>query len=312
MLRMFLGNFRKAGIVGINVRNRDYIYPQNQRRYFRLVDDKLETKKLCAAAGIPTPELYAVIAYQNQVKLLDEMVSDRNRFVVKPSQGSGGAGIVVIDDRAPTGYRKASGVLMTQTEMRYHLNNILSGMHSLGGINDKVLVEYAVRFDPVFSEITYQGVPDIRVLLYQGIPAMAMLRLPTRASDGKANLHKGGLGVGINMRTGETLTGVQKGTFIDRHPETGHLLGGRQIPHWPQILRMASRFYGITKLGYLGVDIVLDRELGPLVLEVNARPGLAIQIANQCGLLTRLPLIDAADPEKMTEEERVAFAVERF
>ena len=309
---MFLRHFRNAGIIGINGRNRDYIYPQNQRRYFKLVDDKLETKRLCATAGIPTPELYAVIAYQNQVKLLDAMIGERNRFVVKPSQGSGGAGIVVVDDRTPTGYRKASGVLMTGTEMRYHLNNILSGMHSLGGINDKVLVEYAVRFDPVFSEITYQGVPDIRVLLYQGIPAMAMLRLPTRASDGKANLHKGGLGVGINMRTGETLTGVQKGHFIDRHPETGHLLGGRQIPHWPQILRMASRFYGITKLGYLGVDIVLDKELGPLVLEVNARPGLAIQIANQSGLLSRLPVIDAADPAKMSEEERVAFAVERF
>jgi alpha-L-glutamate ligase-like protein len=308
----FWQRFHQAGIVGINARNRDYIYPHNRRRYFRLVDDKLETKRLCATAGIPTPELYAVIAYQNQVKLLDQMIGERKRFVVKPSQGSGGAGIVVVEDRTPTGYRKASGALMTETEMRYHLNNVLSGMHSLGGINDKVLVEYAVRFDPVFAEITYQGVPDIRVLLYQGIPAMAMLRLPTRASDGKANLHKGGLGVGVNMRTGTTMNGVQKGRFIDRHPETGHLLSGRQIPHWEQILRMASRFYGITQLGYLGVDIVLDRELGPLVLEVNARPGLAIQVANQCGLLSRLPVIDAADPAKLSEAERVAFAMERF
>jgi alpha-L-glutamate ligase-like protein len=309
---MFLRHFRRAGIAGINARNRDYIYPYNRRRYFRLVDDKLETKRLCATAGIPTPELYAVIAYQNQVKMLDEMVGGRNRFVVKPAQGSGGAGIVVIEDRAPAGYRKASGVLMTGTEMRYHLNNVLSGMHSLGGTNDKVLVEYAVRFDPVFADITYQGVPDIRVLLYQGIPAMAMLRLPTRASDGKANLHKGGLGVGVRMATGETTSGVQKGRFIDRHPETGHLLAGRQIPHWPQILRMAAKFYGITQLGYLGVDIVLDRDLGPLVLEVNARPGLAIQIANQCGLLSRLPMINAATPAKMTEEERVAFAMQAF
>ena len=40
----------------------------------------------------------------------------------------------------------------------------------------------------------------------------------------------------------------------------------------------------LAPLGYLGVDIVLDRELGPMMLELNARPGLAIQIANNQGL----------------------------
>jgi D-alanine-D-alanine ligase-like ATP-grasp enzyme len=38
-------------------------------------------------------------------------------------------------------------------------------------------------------------------------------------------------------------------------------------------------------LGYLGADIVLDHRQGPLLLEANARPGLAIQIANGQGLL---------------------------
>ena len=39
------------------------------------------------------------------------------------------------------------------------------------------------------------------------------------------------------------------------------------------------------QLGYVGVDIVLDANYGPMVLEANARPGLNIQIANNQGLL---------------------------
>jgi hypothetical protein len=45
----------------------------------------------------------------------------------------------------------------------------------------------------------------------------------------------------------------------------------------------------------MGVDIVLDQNLGPLILEMNARPGLAIQIANQAGLQTRLDKVEALD-----------------
>ena len=47
-------------------------------------------------------------------------------------------------------------------------------------------------------------------------------------------------------------------------------------------------------MGYLGVDIVLDRKQGPMLLEANARPGLAIQIANGQGLIPRFEAVDRA------------------
>jgi glutathione synthase/RimK-type ligase-like ATP-grasp enzyme len=47
---------------------------------------------------------------------------------------------------------------------------------------------------------------------------------------------------------------------------------------------MATRSSHIFGLGYLGVDIVIDRFQGPMVIEVNARPGLSIQLANAKGL----------------------------
>ena len=185
-------------------------------------------------------------------------------------------------------------------------------MFSLGGQSDKAIIEYAVQFNPIFDEIAYQGVPDIRVIVYRGVPAMAMLRLPTRMSDGKANLHRGGVGVGIDLATGTTLSGIQKDRYIDRHPETGYPLCDRHIPHWQTILEMATKLGDKTAFGYLGVDIVLDQEKGPLLLEINARPGLAIQIANREGIIPRLEAIDRSLPKLSSIQDKIAFAQDTF
>jgi alpha-L-glutamate ligase-like protein len=169
-----------------------------------------------------------------------------------------------------------------------------------------------VELDPCFEEISYQGVPDIRIIVFLGVPVMAMLRLPTRSSAGKANLHQGALGVGVDLGTGVTLGGAWHHETIHEHPDTGHSLHGIAIPHWETMLRVGARSYELTHLGYLGVDMVLDRDKGPMLLELNARPGLAIQIANRAGLLPRIQRIEAHHQELTDVESRIAFAKEEF
>lgn len=307
---MFPFSFAKNHIMGINKRNSDFILPNNPRKFYPLADDKLLTKEMANKAGIPTPDLYGVIEFQKQAKSFEDIIGDKKSFVIKPSHGSGGAGVLVIKDVVDGNYQKASGFMMDRSEVKFHIQNILSGLYSLGGKPDKAMIEYAVEFDPIFEEITYQGVPDVRVVVFKGIPIMAMLRLPTRASDGKANLHSGGLGVGIDMKTGMTLRGIQKSNFINTHPETRKGLGNRQIPYWKEILEISAKFYEMTGLGYMGVDIVLDKKRGPMVLEINARPGIAIQVANQEGLLRRLNI--AKELKLNTPAERVQFAIDNF
>ena len=182
----------------------------------------------------------------------------------------------------------------------------------MGGLGDKTIIEYAVQFDPVFDEITYQGVPDIRVIIYQGVPVMGMLRLPTKASDGKANLHRGGLGLGIDLNTGKTLTAIQNNRYIEKHPDTDATLTDREIPHWDTILDMAAKLCEKTEFGYLGIDVVLDEEKGPLLLEINARPGLSIQIANQSGLIPRLKTVESYVNKLSGIKEKIAFAKDKF
>jgi len=302
----------EQGVLGLNKRNGDYILRFNPRRLFPLVDDKLKTKQLALQAGIAVPQLYGVIQTQYDIRSLPEIVRDHQAFALKPAHGSAGDGIVVISGRSGSRYRTIGGTLLDADFLSHHLSNAINGQFSLGGVPDVVIVEYMVRFSPLFERISYQGVPDIRVIVFRGFPVMTMVRLPTRSSHGKANLHQGAVGAGIDIASGVTLDGVVGTEVVTHHPDTTHAIAGLQIPDWDTILDISARCYELTGLGYIGVDIVLDRDLGPLVLELNARPGLAIQIANRQGLLRRLQICEARADFDASPEQRVDFAKREF
>ncbi|WP_425408019.1 alpha-L-glutamate ligase-like protein [Hyphococcus sp.] len=299
---------KRNGVIGINERNVRFVNSLNSRKFLIRVDDKELTKQIAAQAGIPTPELYGVIKNARDMKRLPEFIDHPDGFVIKPAMGSQGKGIIVVDGPLKGGWRLSSGRRIDLEGMKYQINNMISGMYSLGGQPDKALIEYRVKFDDVFGQISYKGVPDIRVIVLKGVPVFAMLRLPTAESDGKANLHKGGVGVGLDMATGVTRRAMQFDKLIEIHPDTAHPLENIQTPYWDDILLMAAKSYEVTELGYLGVDVVLDREKGPLLLELNARPGISIQIANRVGLRFVLDKAETLGREAKTPEERVEIA----
>jgi alpha-L-glutamate ligase-like protein len=300
------------GVLGLNQRNGDYILKFNPRSRYPLVDDKLKTKRLALEAGIAVPELYGVIETQHDIRRLPSIVKDHPEFALKPAHGSAGDGIVVIAGRSAARYRTISGLLLDDDFLAHHLSNAINGQFSLGGVQDVVIVEYMVRFSTLFERVSFQGVPDVRVIVFRGYPVMAMVRLPTRVSHGKANLHQGAVGAGIDLATGITLNGVIGTEVVTHHPDTTYAIAGLQIPDWETILDISARCYELTGLGYIGVDIVLDRDRGPLVLELNARPGLAIQIANRQGLLRRLQICEQRADFKAAVGQRIEFARREF
>lgn len=301
----------EVGVLGLNERNADYIARLNPRRLYPLVDDKVRTKELALQAGMAVPDLYGVIANQGEVRNFSEVVRDKESFVIKPARGSGGDGIIVVTGRSKRKrdtFRLSNGVFVSEGEILHHISNTVSGQYSLSGSRDSALIEYCVHFDPTFADVSYQGVPDIRVIVYRGYPVMAMVRLPTRASDGKANLHQGAVGAGVDLSSGKTLTGVLGNDPVDEHPDTGALIAGLKIPMWSFILESSARGFDVTGLGYLGVDMVIDKDRGPLILEMNARPGLNIQIANGTGLSQRIERVETSYDASATPAERASFA----
>jgi alpha-L-glutamate ligase-like protein len=305
---------REAGVLGMNFRNARYIMAHNARSAYPLVDDKVQTKRLAEKFGIPIPELYYVVEDHGSIAGLPGVLENLQEFVVKPARGSGGSGIILIKGRTDEGFITQSGKVIAKDAFTYHIASILSGIYSLEGKEDMAIIESLIHPDPVFKGVTYQeGVPDERIIVYRGVPVMAMVRLPTRASDGKANLHRGAIGAGIDIASGITMTAVHKSRIVGNHPDTGNPVSGIQLPRWDEILLMAARATEMTGLGYLGADFVLDRERGPVLLELNARPGLGIQMANLSGLRHRLDKTDNTPPAVfLSAESRVRWAKENF
>jgi alpha-L-glutamate ligase-like protein len=299
----------RAEVLGLNRRNHAYLFAYNPRDRYRVVDDKRETKAALAAHGVPAPALHAVSDAPWQARALVEQLADIGEFVLKPARGAGGAGIVVVVGRRDGRFLKASGAVLAARDLEAHACDVIAGAYSPGGRGDVLLVEQRLVPDPVLGALAYRGVPDVRVIVFRGVPLLAMLRVPTRRSDGRANLHLGGIGVGIDLADGRTTYGVRGRVAIDVHPDLGVRLDGVVVPAWDDVLSLAGRAADAIGLGFVGVDVVIDGRRGPLVLELNARPGLTIQLANRRGLRPLLDAVAGAAPPA-TPAGRVALGRE--
>lgn len=308
------GELREMGVVGINMRNARFLLPNNPRRLYELVDNKLRTKALAEEFGMTVAETYCVVRNPHDANRIDKLLDGREAFVIKPTRGSGGKGIMVIDKRQGKNFVKPSGTEVTPADLRNHVSNILAGLFSLGGKRDYALVEYRVQPATLLTDMSFQGAPDIRVVMLHGYPVMAMLRASTKESDGRSNLHQGAVGVGIDIATGMSVRAIHHGRPITHHPDLGIGLIGVQIADWDTILHMAVTCQEMTGLGYLGVDIMIDEDKGPLMIEVNARPGLAIQMANGIGLMRRLePVVEQHLKNPTADlEMKIAFSKKYF
>jgi alpha-L-glutamate ligase-like protein len=267
-------------VLGINRRNLDHVFADYRPGKFRPLDDKLQTKSRLEAHGIATPTTICVIPSRAAMATLRACLAERTELVIKPSRGWGGRGILVLE-RDAAGWRSAGGRRLDVEEIIDHATEILIGAFSLDEAEDAVLVETRIVPHGFQARLYAHGLSDLRVVLNRGEPIQAMLRVPTDQSDGKANLHEGGIGLGVDLESGRVSRAIHRGERIHVHPDTGVELDDLQVPQWAECLEQARRAArAFAEIDYLGVDIVIDAEGGPLVLEVNARPGLAIQLAN--------------------------------
>lgn len=295
---------RRRGILGINERNAQYVLAHNPRHYFPRVDDKLKTKEICRQFRIPVPQTYGVVERHGDIRRFARLVARHGEFVIKPAKGAEGRGIIVVTSHDGERFTTAGGESLAVADVTYHLAAIMAGLYSLGGQPDRAIIEQRIVKHPIFERIAVGGTPDIRVVMYRTVPVMAMVRLPTRASRGRANLHQGAVAAGVHLTTGQTSGGVCQGRAVEAHPDSGEKLAGHTIPQWEKLLSCATRLAEGLELGYIGVDFVLDAQAGPVVLEANARPGLAIQIANRRGIYHRLRLLDAQPAEMLRPDRR--------
>lgn len=311
-----------SSILGLNARSQLFSYPFNTLKGKRIADSKLQTAKVLAKNGIFIPTIFKKFNSASDVYSYD-WTSLPSSFALKPSRGLGGEGIIVVKKRAvnPVTGRMEKDIWVTTQrqqvgvdDLKLHTIDVLEGAYSIGNIPDVCFVQEYVGRHKAFRKYAFRGTPDIRIIIFNKVPVMAMLRLPTRESGGRANLHQGAIGVGIDVATGITTKAIWHEEHIRRKPGTNRKLHGIKVPNWTKILEMAVNAQIASGLGYLGVDVVLHPERGPMVLELNAQPGLQIQLANMEGLKKRLERVEdlkVKDAEHGVKIAKALFA-ERF
>ncbi len=278
-------------VLGINRRNIDYIYKYNERKYYKMADDKLVSKELLEKHGFPTPKLIKAYRYFFELKNIAQDLHNQSGFAMKPAKGKGGSGILIMDEFRDAKWITSSGEKFSKEKLFQHASSILSGVYSLDSMNDAVIIEEKIQLDKLLGKISYKGIPDIRIIVFKKTPVMAMMRIPTLRSRGKANLHVGGIGVAIDIHSGITFISPDLSSSFGIHPDNGEILTGLQIPCWKEIIDISKKIQEIIPLHYLGIDFVIDKRFGPQILELNVRPGLEIQNINGKGLSGKLELI---------------------
>src|SRR4051794_8989963 len=291
-------------VLGMNARN-DHIDRVNDWTSVSLVNDKVATKLLLAAAGLPVPPTVAVVESRRDLGALTvEKLPDA--WALKPNHGRGGCGILLAGGREEGGWRSLSGRLLTPGDVEHHARLVLQGEYSPAGRrDDSALVEPLLRTSEELARVVPSGMPDVRVICHDGVPIAGMLRLPTVASGGRANLHQGGIGAAVDLASGRVTSARWRRRPCTQHPDTGRTLVGLQIPEWDRVVETAAACADATGLRYLGADIVFDRTHGHLVLEVNARPGLEIQNVAGRGLAPDLRSVVPAASQSREERSLV-------
>lgn len=306
---------KTSSILGLNARTQLFAYRYNTKKGKNIADSKIQTARILKKAQVPHPKIYK--KFRDPRDVLDfDWGKLPDKFALKPSRGMGGEGIIVIKKRitdkkilksskSPI-WITTNKERVTADDLKLHILDILEGAYSMGNVPDVALVQEYVGRAEIFRKWAYRGTPDIRVIIFNKIPIMAMLRLPTKESGGRANLHQGALGVGIDIATGITTRAIWHGEEIVFKPGTERKLRGIKIPNWDGVLETAVMAQEASGLGYLGVDIVIHPEKGPMVLELNAQPGLQIQLANGEGLRKRLERVEDLEVSSMEHGVRVA------
>lgn len=291
-------------ILGMNARNFLFINKYNSNDAKKIADDKLETKRILAENGIPTPNLFQAFYSREALRSFDWSSLPEKGFVIKPARGYGGLGILLVRKFENESAYINENLSYSIHQLESHVMDIFEGAYSLKFLPDIAFIEERIILHPFFKKYRDRGIPDIRIICFNAVPIMAMLRLPTTLSNGKANLHQGALGFGIDIRTGITTGAILYDQHVDFIPDTKIKTRGIRLPFWDDMLHLASTTQFAVGLGYAGIDIAFDRDRGPLILEVNARPGLSIQNANRTSLRSRLERVEnmvVGNPERGVE-----------
>ncbi len=286
---------KPSHILGMNARHKYTSLNTSASKQYGF--SKLKTKELLVRHNIPTAMVYHVCSTMSDLEAL-RWEAVPVPFVIKPANSSAGKGIWVIKDKVADKaiWKNSFGENLTADDLSLHVNNILDGEFGVWGSDHKAIIEEMIVAHPAIAKYAYKGTPDVRIIVFNSVPVMAEARIPTKESQGKANLDQGAIGLGVDMATGVTTYGITgKSGFITHFPGTKKKVNGIIIPNWTKLLETAVTASNAAGYQFMGADLFVHAEKGPMIVELNGFPGLSIQLCNRAGLKRRLERVEGLE-----------------
>lgn len=257
----------------------------NDREFWPIVDDKLRFHDRCKAAGLPTPDVLAVIHGHKGTPQHHRRLDDAATFarfirgggprdlVLKMGGGAYGRGFFAVRWDGHALLDLATGQAFAP-EVFFPLIDAASPPY---------LVQPRLRRAECLAEVMPgDALGTVRVVTYRTrtdavrIP-YAFIKLPVTGQvlDNFSHGTSGNLLCGIDVTTGRMMSAFHRpaGKFIlakvDAHPETGKQILGREVPHWPVIMDLCREASAVfAELRTLGWDVAIT-DHGLCLIEAN-------------------------------------------
>ncbi len=326
-------------ILWIHKRNNNYIKKFNPQKGIRLAKNKIKTKKFLYERWIPVPKTLFECKSESDRLQFDFTQIRSTQFVLKPNKWSKWEGIVIVQDMKRTtsaeqqyswwdkirgldrkiilsGYMfLIKGIWISEYELKKQMIGIFKGLYNQSHIHDTLLIEEKLIPWKGFELFCQYGLADIRIIMFNLVPTIAMLRVPTQESGWKANLAQWGIGLWVDIVTGKiTSLYYQWESYHQDFPTEWMFLHNKKVPYRQEILQHSSNIQYFVNSGYLGMDWVIT-EHGPKLLEINARSWLEIQNITGIPLLQimkKIEDIDVTTPSKWLQISRTLFSTEKI
>ncbi|KEO51845.1 sugar-transfer associated ATP-grasp domain-containing protein [Thioclava pacifica] len=266
----------------------------NNRGWYSAAEDKSVATTLLSAAGVPVPEIVAVLDSSQRIYPGDgERITSADELraflLARPGQqffGKINDGMVSFGafriERADAEMISCSGhdpmsyedfAAQTLAQNAYILQPVIENHSALKPFASALATIRMVNL------ITDDG---LRV-------PMAAIKLPQGDNIADAFWRPGNLACAIDVETGRIRTVARRGIeveFLEDHPDQAGLMG-MILPFWSEVLEINERAArSFAPIRYQSTDIAIT-ETGPVVVEINAGGGFDLpQYSNGKGMLT--------------------------
>jgi len=240
--------------------------------YQILFNDKAVCEQLCRGTGIAMPHTYGILYpdqnYKEKITLYFNE-SSANSLIIKPILGHAGLGIVLAK-------KDTNGIFIQSKKGCEPLSDFV--------LKENAIVQEVLSQDSRISAFSSSSINTIRVVtLFANDESIIVMSATMRFSVGTSfvdNWSAGGVAVGVDCDTGKLKKYAydKKGRRYVEHPTSKLIFEHFVVPEWDKILELAKiiqkacPFYRL-----LGMDIAIQKNGQPTLIEVNANSDLIFQ-----------------------------------